>query len=121
VTTGLRRALNEAELKAVIAHEMGHIRARDVSKNMHLAAAVAGLGGVYEAGRILTRSKSSSKSKTKDKEGSTRLVGLGLMAGGFAAKLGGEAFRCAESRFAPASLSCHKRNEMTLCTSLIHD
>ena len=42
VTTGLREILTEAELGSVLAHEMGHLRHRDVARNMHVAAAAAG-------------------------------------------------------------------------------
>ncbi|KAG8468301.1 hypothetical protein KFE25_013384 [Diacronema lutheri] len=56
VTSGLVDALSEAELKAVLAHEMGHLKHGDVSRNMHVAIAAAGLGGVYSAGQaLLTR------------------------------------------------------------------
>jgi len=92
VTSGLRSALSTQELKAVVAHEMGHIRSGDVSANMHLAATVAGLGGVYEAGRLLSKRKRQSKG---DK---SRVVGLALMAGGLSAKLVAELFRCSNSR-----------------------
>merc|ERR1719231_1804876 len=70
VTSGLRDALSKKELEAVIAHEIGHIRHSDMSTNMHLAVATAGLGGVYEAGRLLSRYSSESKSggsKSKSK------------------------------------------------------
>mmetsp|Transcript_56754 Transcript_56754/g.93896 ORF Transcript_56754/g.93896 Transcript_56754/m.93896 type:complete len:376 (+) Transcript_56754:90-1217(+) len=101
VTNGLRCALRTKELKAVIAHEMGHIAARDVRKNMHLAAVVSGLAGLYEAGRIFLRSdKSKSKRKDSKERDSTVMIGLGLMAAGVAAKLGGEALRASTSRHA---------------------
>lgn len=101
VTSGLRNALTPVELKAVIAHEIGHIQARDVSANMHLAVVGAGLGGMYEAGRYIMRSrrkKSSSKSEKSEEGDSSAALGLALMAGGVAAKLGGEVLRCSESR-----------------------
>lgn len=97
VTTGLRRALTTSELKAVIAHEMGHIQARDVNRNMHLAAVFAGLGGAYEAGRMLLKSKPGKKKKSEDKDSSVA-VGMALMAGGLFAKVGGEMLRCGQSR-----------------------
>lgn len=85
VTSGLRSALSERELKAVIAHEMGHLRHRDVARNMHLAAAAAGLGGLYQGGKMLLRSSnsaSSKRSKKKDDSSSTAVLGLGMMAAG---------------------------------------
>jgi len=96
VTSGLRRALTTTELKAVVAHELGHIRAHDVSRNMHLAAVVAGLGGVYEAGRIML--KRPKKKSGKSEKGDGAVVGLTLVVGGLAAKLSGQALRCASSR-----------------------
>ena len=65
---------------------------------MHLAAVVAGLGGVYEAGRIML--KRPKKKNGKSQEGDGAIVGLTLMAGGLAAKLSGQALRCASSRLA---------------------
>merc|ERR1719421_232889 len=70
VTTGLREVLNDEELCAVLAHEMGHLRHRDVLRNMHVATAAAGLGGIYEVGRMLLdvgSSSSSSSSKRRKK------------------------------------------------------
>merc|ERR1719231_786367 len=84
VTTGLRKLLTQDELAAVLAHEMGHLRHRDVARNMHVAVASAGLGGVYQAGRLLLDSemRSSKKKKDKDKDSSAALgltlVGVGL-------------------------------------------
>jgi len=93
VTRGLRDALTENELKAVVAHEMGHLQYADVSRNMHLAAAAAGLGGIYHAGRALLRTSSSSSSskKKKNKEdsgGSLATLGLGMMAAGVVTNCG---------------------------------
>merc|ERR1719359_857624 len=72
VTTGLREVLSEEELGAVLAHEMGHLRHRDVLRNMHVAAAAAGLGGIYEVGRMLldigSSSSSSSSKRRKSKK-----------------------------------------------------
>merc|ERR1719421_446598 len=86
ITTGLREVLTEEELGAVLAHEMGHLRHRDVLRNMHVATAAAGLGGIYEVGRTLLDVGSSSsskrrKSKDDEKDGAGSL-GLMLMAGG---------------------------------------
>merc|ERR1719359_1683301 len=68
VTTGIREVLTDNELKAVLAHEMGHLKYSDVVRNMHIAAAGAGLGGLYETGRMLLRSSDSKGSrKKKDK------------------------------------------------------
>jgi len=102
VTSGLRRALSETELKAVLAHEMGHVLARDTSKNMHMVAAAAGLGGLYTAGRQLLRSDSSSSSSKKkkkgDQEGSSAMLGLGLMGAGLAGQGVAHLLRLSSSR-----------------------
>jgi heat shock protein HtpX len=45
VTTGLMRALNRQEMEGVIAHEMSHIRNRDV-QFMTLVAVLVGLAGI---------------------------------------------------------------------------
>merc|ERR1719502_564243 len=103
VTDGLRSILTEAELGAVLAHEMGHLRHKDVARNMHVAAAVAGLGGIFELGKSLVRSQSSDskrrRSKDKDEGGGVAL-GLGLMAAGAVTQAGAHLVRMAASRSA---------------------
>merc|ERR1719163_2283303 len=65
---------------------MGHLKHRDVARNMHLVIAIAGLGGIYEAGRMLldiqARGGGSSSDSSDDDEGggSGATLGLGLMA-----------------------------------------
>jgi len=106
VTTGLRSILSDDELSAVLAHEMGHLAHRDVARNMHVAIATAGFGGVFEAGRLLLRSSSSSSSSSsrrskkdkKDSDGSVAAVGMGLMAGGLALQGVAHFLRLAASR-----------------------
>lgn len=105
VTTGLREVLSETELAAVLAHEMGHLRHRDVLRNMHVAAAAAGMGGIYEVGRTLLNTdsdRSSSrrkKKKSKDGDGdSTATLGLALMAGGLATQGAAHGLRLMASR-----------------------
>merc|ERR1719421_1304407 len=104
VTTGLRKALSKRELEAAIAHEIGHIRHADMSTNMHVAVAIAGLGGVYEAGRLLLRSEDSGSEKRKskkDKDGSSAAsTGLMLMAGGAATRIVGHLMQLSMSRTA---------------------
>lgn len=79
VTSGLVRLLDERELLAVLAHEMGHVAARDVARNMHVSIAAVGLGGVYEAGRWLSSGNKRRKNDDSDSKGS---LGLMLMAAG---------------------------------------
>ena len=103
VTRGLRASLTTTELQAVLAHEMGHLHAGDSSKSIHIATAVAGMAGMYNAGRALLRadrsSSSSSKKKDKDKdEGSAAGLGVALMAAGMAANVGGHLMRLSVSR-----------------------
>lgn len=103
VTTGLRKALSSRELEAVIAHEVGHIRHADMRTSMHVACAIAGLGGIYELGRVLvnydsTRSSSSSNGDDDDEGGGTAALGLGLMAGGVAARCAAHLLQLSMSR-----------------------
>eukprot|EP00966_Prymnesium_polylepis_P209846 4860181-Prymnesium_polylepis.1 len=74
VTKGLRNALSTRELEAVVAHEIGHIRHADTRTNMHVAVAIAGLGGLYEMGNILLR---SCLLYTSDAADDMQCVGLG--------------------------------------------
>ena len=106
VTSGLRGALTTRELQAVLAHEMGHLRHNDVARNMHVAVAAAGLGGIYKAGRILldaslrpTRSDKKESKGEKDKnEGGGAALGLALMAGGLGAQAVAHLAQLAASR-----------------------
>lgn len=103
VTSGLREVLTDEELGAVLAHEMGHLRHRDVVRNMHIATAAAGMGGLYEAGRLLldsTTREKRSRSKKSEGEGGGALVGLGLMGAGLVSQGVAHMFRLAASRTA---------------------
>lgn len=90
VTSGLRQTLNQKELEAVIAHELGHIRHSDMRTNMHVAVAMAGLGGVYEIGKVLfesDRRTSRSSSRDDDDKGGSMALGATLMAAGVASRM----------------------------------
>jgi len=101
VTSGLRRALTTTELEAVLAHEIGHIRHSDMRTSMHVAVAIAGLGGIYEIGRVLARSEPSSRSDDDDDDsGSVAALGWGLMAGGVAARCAAHMLQLSMSRSA---------------------
>lgn len=65
VTQGLVDSLSERELKAVLAHEMGHLKHKDVGRNMHVAIAAAGLGGVFRAGQGLLRVASQQQQQQR--------------------------------------------------------
>jgi len=96
VTSGIRRALTDRELEAVIAHEIGHIRHSDMRTNMHVAVAIAGLGGLYEMGNMLLRSERDGDDK--DEEGSMAGLGLALMVGGAAARVVAQLLQLSMSR-----------------------
>jgi Zn-dependent protease with chaperone function len=102
VTSGLEHMLTANELKAVLAHEMGHLRHHDVSKNMQIAVATAGIGGVYQAGRYMfdiSGREDSSRSKKEDKDGGSLAgVGLGLMAAGMGTQAVAHLLRLGASR-----------------------
>lgn len=103
VTSGMRQALTEKELEAVIAHEVGHIRHADMRTNMHVAVAIAGLGGVYEIGKMIVRSDSrrnTRKRKKDDNSGSAIPLGVTMMAAGAASRLVGRMVQLSMSRSA---------------------
>jgi heat shock protein HtpX len=79
VTQGLVDVLDKNEIRAVLAHEMGHLQHRDVQHNMHIAIAAAGLGSVYEAGHMLLdagRRKKGSKKRSEKGDGSGLAIAL---------------------------------------------
>lgn len=53
VTQGALDAFDRDELKAVVAHEFGHIANNDLPLNMHLLMALGGLMAIDEVGRLL--------------------------------------------------------------------
>ena len=102
VTSGLREILTEDELRAVLAHEMGHLRHRDVMRNVHIAAATAGLSGIYQIGKSLMEAeerKAREKGRdTDDKDDNAMGIALGLMAGGLVLESSAHLLRMAASR-----------------------
>merc|ERR1719502_538579 len=102
VTSGLRSQLTDAELEAVIAHEIGHIRHSDMQANMHMAVAIAGIGGIYEFGRFLARTDEEyQRSKTDEDDKSSLLpIGYGLMIGGATARMAAHLLQLSMSRTA---------------------
>lgn len=68
VTAGLVDSLSTDELRAVLAHEMGHLKHRDVARNTHVAIAAAGLGGVYHAGQQLLRRAKEMEDERKQRQ-----------------------------------------------------
>lgn len=101
VTDGLLNILTDNEVRAVLAHEMGHIAHRDVQRNMHVLLATAGLGGLYEAGRFILRSGGGKKKRRSNKksDGSASL-GFTLMAAGTGAQVAAHLLRLGASRTA---------------------
>jgi len=98
VTSGLRSILTNDELKAVLAHEMGHLRHSDVARNMHVAVASAGLGGVYQAGRLLLDSTERRSKKKKDDKDSSAALGLTLVGVGLTSQAVAHGLQLAASR-----------------------
>ena len=58
ITQGAMNHLDKDELKAVIAHEFGHISNDDVTLNMQLLIALGGLMAIDEVGQVLIRKNS---------------------------------------------------------------
>lgn len=107
VTQGLLDRLSSREVRAVLAHEMGHLRHRDVGRNVHVGIAAAGLGGIYEAGKFIWRSSDSRSSRSKgskkkdgsqEKDGSQLAVGGAVMTVGLTAQAAAHLLRLCASR-----------------------
>ena len=74
VTTGIRQLLNERELRGVIAHELAHIKNRDIliaSVAAMIASAVAMIASIIRWGAILG-------SNSRDREGSNPIALLAM-------------------------------------------
>lgn len=100
ITSGLQDLLSTNELKAVLAHEMGHLKHCDVMRNMHVAIAAAGFAGIYDAGRAMLDSsqRSSKRKKDKDKGSDGTSLALVLMGTGLATQLVANIVKLAASR-----------------------
>jgi heat shock protein HtpX len=78
VTTGMLRALDRQELEGVVAHEMSHIRNRDV-QFMTLVAVLVGLAGILS--HMILRSYRFGGGRRRDKDRGN--LGLIIVAVGF--------------------------------------
>ena len=105
VTTGLIDLLDEDELRAVVAHEVGHLRNQDVSRSLLTGALISGLGFVMSIGSLCMdasrRTTSSSSSSDSDEDSSfLPAVGIILYAAGAVSYLMGTLLRLGGSRTA---------------------
>merc|ERR1712230_59398 len=78
VTTGLLDLLTPQELRAVLAHEIGHVRNRDMARSLFSGCMVAGLGFAMTIGDYLMQSerhdrRRSRGKKSKDDKGDSSL------------------------------------------------
>lgn len=55
VTSGLVDLLTADEVQAVVAHEVGHVRNKDMGRSLQTAAMLGGLGALMSVGDLLTR------------------------------------------------------------------
>merc|ERR1712224_901705 len=104
VTTGLLDLLTPRELRAVLAHEIGHVRNRDMARSLFSGCMVAGLGFAMTIGDYLMRSeRSERRRKSKDDkkdDGGLGSLGLILYASGAITQAMGTILRMMHSRSA---------------------
>merc|ERR1719160_1816913 len=81
VTTGLLDLLTPRELRAVLAHEIGHVRNRDMARSLFSGCMVAGLGFAMTIGDMLMQGerRDRRRKKSKDDKGVSSLGALGLI------------------------------------------
>jgi len=104
VTTGLLDLLTPRELRAVLAHEIGHVRNRDMARSLFSGCMVAGLGFAMTIGDMLMSSerrdrRRKSKDDKKD-DGGLGSLGLILYASGAITQAMGTILRMMHSRSA---------------------
>merc|ERR1719359_2552524 len=103
VTTGLLDLLTPQELRAVLAHEIGHVRNRDMARSLFSGCMVAGLGFAMTTGDMLMRSERSERRRSRKKDdkkddGGLGSLGLILYASGAITQAMGTILRMMHSR-----------------------
>merc|ERR1719359_760742 len=105
VTTGLLDLLTPRELRAVLAHEIGHVRNRDMARSLFSGCMVAGLGFAMTIGDMLMQSERRDRRRKKSKDdkkddGGLGSLGLILYASGAITQAMGTILRMMHSRTA---------------------
>ena len=105
VTTGLLDLLTPHELRAVLAHEIGHVRNRDMARSLGAGCMVAGLGFAMTIGDYLLQSDRHDRRRKKSKDdkkddGGLGSLGLILYASGAITQAMGTILRMMHSRTA---------------------
>lgn len=124
VTRGALEQLPRAELQAVIAHELGHIRNKDTHLNVRLIALTFGLFALTVVGRILLYSGGRHRGGGDRKNGGApiALFGLILLLCGVIGIIFGQLMQAAVSRqrehLADADATQFTRNPMALANAL---
>merc|ERR1711977_717618 len=68
VTTGLLDLLSPRELRAVLAHEIGHVRNRDMARALFSGCMVAGLGFAMTIGDMLMQGERRDRRRSQKKD-----------------------------------------------------
>merc|ERR1712078_530274 len=79
VTTGLFDLLTPQELCAVLAHEIGHVRNRDMARSLFSGCMVAGLGFAMTIGDYLMQSERRDRRRSRKKDDKKDDGGLGSL------------------------------------------
>lgn len=105
VTQGLLDKLSDNQLRAVLAHEVAHLRNSDTRQSMQLAAMIAALGAAKTVGSfLLQQSKQTRKKKDDEKDNLSpamyRGIGYILFGTGLVTVMLGSLLRLGSSRTA---------------------
>ena len=104
LTEGILELLDANELRAVVAHELGHLLHRDVSRAMQTAAMLAGLSGAMQLGDYFMKSARFSQflgrrsNEDQKRSSAGAAIGLVLYVAGISTFASGTLLRLASSR-----------------------